>query len=928
MAKLKELLKHGQSIWYDYIHRDMFTSGEIKTLISKGVRGMTSNPAIFKNAVVGSDTYDTQIHALASAGKSIPEIYDALVIQDIRDACDALAGIYKKSDGEDGFVSLEVSPALAHDTAGTIVDAKRYHNLVARDNLMIKVPAAAQGLPAATELIAAGINVNVTLIFSNENYREVAEAYLAGLEKRAAAGDDLRTVASVASYFISRTDGLVDKELAEKGDEKLAGKISVANAKVAFSIYRQIFSGERWEKLAAKGARPQRLLWASTGTKNPEYSDILYVEELIGQGTVNTVPPVTLEAFLDHGTVADTAGKDLQQAQNQLQELADLGIDLDKITTRLQQDGIAQFVSAFEALMASIDEKKKAFCGEIDFGMASLGFYEMQIAGVFEEMKENHILQRLWSKDHTVWKDDPAEIANRLDWLDSPVEMQNNLQEINAFVEEVRAAGFEQVLLMGMGGSSMAPEVFRKIFGVRQGFPDLLVLDSTDPGAVLQCEAKLRLEKTLFIVSTKSGGTVETLSFFKYFYRKIAALKNEAAGKQFVAITDAGSKLHDLAENLSFRKAFLNNPNIGGRFSALSYFGLVPAALIGIDVAMLLEKSQAMAVQCRSREGNTGVWLGVVMGELAKAGRDKVTLISSESLQPFGAWIEQLIAESTGKEKKGILPVTTELLGRPENYLEDRLFISLKIAGENDNDEQVQALVAAGHPVVQFSLPDITALGAEFFRWEIATAVACRCLAVNPFNQPDVEAAKNQAKEIVADYLAKGELPKPGLLFEEDGIAVFADSGAGTLKELMQEFFSRAETHGARAYVALQAYLTPTDKTDAGLRQLATNIRDKTKLATTFAYGPRFLHSTGQLHKGDAGHGLFLQLTATAATDAKIPDEENADTASMSFAVLKAAQQMGDKKALTTKGRLVFTLDLGIKPVDNLQRLSEKIFEK
>ncbi|KAA3658923.1 MAG: transaldolase [Calditrichaeota bacterium] len=361
MAKLKEFLKHGQSIWLDYIHRDLFTSGELKKLVKDGLRGITSNPTIFNKAIAGGETYDPIIKELVQAGKSTQEIYDELVLRDIIDACDELSAVYKSSGGEDGFVSLEVSPDLAHDTEGTIADAKRYNEAVNRDNLMIKVPATIEGYAAVTELIAVGVNINSTLIFSNEAYRNVANAYIAGLEKRAGNGEDISKIASVASYFVSRVDGPVDKRLQEQNNESLLGKISIANCKLAYELYQEIFSGERWEKLAEKGAKPQRLLWGSTGAKNPAYSDVMYVDELIGKGTVNTVPPATLDAILDHSVVADTVTKDLDLAKQYLAELAALGIDLDKITTQLMKDGIVSFQDAFAELMQSIDEKKKAF---------------------------------------------------------------------------------------------------------------------------------------------------------------------------------------------------------------------------------------------------------------------------------------------------------------------------------------------------------------------------------------------------------------------------------------------------------------------------------------------------------------------------------------------------------------------------------------
>ncbi|MCA9734724.1 glucose-6-phosphate isomerase [candidate division KSB1 bacterium] len=554
-----------------------------------------------------------------------------------------------------------------------------------------------------------------------------------------------------------------------------------------------------------------------------------------------------------------------------------------------------------------------------------MGYYDVVVENTFLELRENHILSRLWGKDHTVWKPDPAEITNRLDWLDSPNELQKNLPEINAFVEEVRDAGFTHALLLGMGGSSMAPEVFRFMFGVKEGFLDLAVLDSTDAGAVLAREAEIDLKKTLFIVSTKSGGTVETVSFFKYFYQKVRAYAGDEAGEQFIAITDSGSGLQALAQKHGFRKIFLNNPNIGGRFSALSYFGLVPAALIGVDLETLLYKTAVMVEQCRSREGNTGVWLGVVMGELAKSGRDKVTLITTERLRPIGAWIEQLVAESSGKENRGILPVTTEPVGKPEVYADDRLFVYLNLVDDPSLDTEIQALAAAGHPVVQFNLQNIDEIGAEFFRWEIATAIACRCLEVNPFDQPNVEAAKVLARSVVAEFMEKGELPDPAPVFVEDNIAVFADSGAATIKDLLREFFGQAQTGAKRSYIALQAYLTPSAEMDALLEETTVKIRDKYKFATTIGYGPRYLHSTGQLHKGDEGHGLFIQFTSRTEQDAPIPDEAGDDKSSMPFSVLLGAQALGDRRALAVNGRLVLTFDLGENPTKNMQHFLSQI---
>jgi glucose-6-phosphate isomerase len=496
------------------------------------------------------------------------------------------------------------------------------------------------------------------------------------------------------------------------------------------------------------------------------------------------------------------------------------------------------------------------------------------------------------------------------------------IPEINSFVDEVRKDGFTKALLLGMGGSSLAPEVFRFTFGVKKGYLDLAVLDSTDPGAVLAHERRLDLAKTLFIVSTKSGGTVETFSFFKYFYNRVMEkVGREKSGRYFVAITDPGSGLADTAREYHFRKTFLNDPNIGGRYSALSYFGLVPAALIGMDLKKLLERAQRQASDTSS--DNTGVRLGAIMGELAAAGRDKVTLVASPAISHFGAWAEQLIAESTGKEGRGILPVDGEKLGTPKVYANDRLFAYLRLEGDAAHDKKVEALKKDGHPVVQINLRDLYDIGGEFFRWELATAIAGRRLNINPFDQPNVESAKVLARNMVAAYQKEGKLPELHPTLSTDGITVYVNLPAATLTDAVNNFLQQAKC--GRSYVAIQAYVPPTLKTDAVLTSLRLRIRDRLKLATTVGYGPRFLHSTGQLHKGDAGHGLFAQLTSDAVEDVPIPDKAGETTSSITFGVLKLAQALGDRQALIDAGRKVIRFHLGKDVLGGIKHLHETI---
>ena len=567
--------------------------------------------------------------------------------------------------------------------------------------------------------------------------------------------------------------------------------------------------------------------------------------------------------------------------------------------------------------------------------MTNLFNLEPKVQATLTKLRSEKVLARIWEHDHTVWKEEPTEISNRLGWLHSPEVMRKAVPEITAFVEEIRSEGFTHALLLGMGGSSLAPEVFYKTFGVKPGHLDLAVLDSTSPGAVLAFDRQLDPRKTLFIVSTKSGGTVETFSFFKYFYNRVVAqVGTERAGQQFVAITDPDSGLVETASKHGFRKTFLNDPNIGGRYSALSYFGLVPAALIGVDISKLLQRAAEMAFARDERgqpaEGdNTGVWLGAIMAEATLNGRDKLTFILSRPIASFGAWVEQLIAESTGKEGTGILPVVTEPVGAPAVYAEDRLFVHLQESGDTTHDQTVAALQEAGQPVISLQWRDQYDLGGEFFRWEIATAIAGWRLRINPFDQPDVEAAKVLARKAVSEYHERGSLPKLRPTLQADGITVYSSNGGHSLRDTWQHFLAQAQEEsgkpGGRSYIALHAYVKPKPATEEALTFLATRLRDRFGLASTYGYGPRFLHSTGQLHKGDAGKGLFVQITEAVPEDTGIPDAAGAEESTMSFGVLIMAQAHGDRQALLANRRKVIRFDFGKDVTGGLRRLAELV---
>ena len=549
----------------------------------------------------------------------------------------------------------------------------------------------------------------------------------------------------------------------------------------------------------------------------------------------------------------------------------------------------------------------------------SLAGYEQEIAAAENQFNEQHILQRIWQRDSRVWNEDPAEISDRLGWLDSPEASAAQAAEIVDFAAAVKADGYTNALLLGMGGSSLAAEVFSRAFGAQPGSLQLEVLDSTHPGAVLACAARLDPEKTIYIVATKSGGTVETFSFMKFFYNQaLAKVGREKVGRHFIAITDPGSGLERAAGELSFRRIFLNEPDIGGRYSALSLFGIVPAALLGIDIRLLLNRAAAMARLCQTSDlSGTGVnapgQLGLIMGQMALAGRNKLTFIIPGQLAGFADWLEQLIAESTGKTGKGILPVVGERMLRPDDYARDRLFVYLHLQDDPAQAAAVSTLRRAGHPVVEISCRDVYDLGGEFFRWEMATAIACWRMGVQPFNQPDVEAAKILARKMLADCAPAGKQPQPEANFTASGITVYAEQNAGNFTELLFATLGQDATDFRKKgndYIAIQAYIQPDEKARQALHEFRTILQQKYKTAVTIGFGPRFLHSTGQLHKGDAGRGLFIQVLSPVDEDAPIPEQAGSGRSAITFGALITAQAFGDRQALLEKNRRVITLQL------------------
>jgi transaldolase/glucose-6-phosphate isomerase len=932
---LLELETFGQSMWLDFIRRGMLSSGELQQLIEEdGLRGVTSNPSIFEKAIAGSHDYDDAIRALALEGRGVGEIYEALTVDDLQRAGDLFRPIHDEMGGGDGFVSLEVSPHLAHDTDGTVAEARRLWGALDRANALIKVPGTLEGLPAIQQLISEGINVNVTLLFGLPRYREVAGAYIAGLEARVAKGQSIERVASVASFFLSRIDVLVDpmlEELMQVGGSRteiassIHGQVAIASARVAYQMYKEIFGSERFLKLAEKGAGSQRLLWASTSTKNPAYSDVKYVEALIGPETVNTLPLETLNAYRDHGQPALRLEEGVADAQDVLRRLAELEIGLDQATQQLEDEGVDKFIRPFERLMDTLQNERAAALEEpLDRQVVDLADYEEAVQQRIADLAEKRFAARLWRKDATLWKSDPEDqrvTRDALGWLHVAEKMEENLGDLAEFAAELKDEGFRQVVHMGMGGSSLAPLVFQRTFTPAKGAMPLAVLDSTDPATILDIERTVPAANTLFIVASKSGTTAEPLAFGDYFYARVEALKRDGAGENFVALSDPGAPLVRLAQERGFRRIFLNFPNIGGRYSALSYFGLVPASLMGIDVTELLARALRMVhacASCVSPMENPGVVLGAVMGELALMGRNKVTFVVPEQIATLGMWLEQLLAESTGKDNIGLLPVAGEPVGDPAVYGKDRLFVYMRLRDAVDRalDRRIGALREAGQPVVSIQMDDWLDLGQEFFRWEIAVATAGSILGINAFDQPNVQESKDNTNRLLTTFESGGQLPEEEPTLVEGSLSIYAQEAATTAGDALRGFF--AQVHPGD-YVALMAYLTEDSATDEVLQAMRVLLRDSLHVATTVGYGPRFLHSTGQFHKGGPNTGLFLQLTAEDAEDVTIPGK------AYTFGFLKRAAALGDLEALRKHGRRVVRVHLGADISEGLSKLEQSL---
>lgn len=895
----------GQSIWLDNIRRGMIKNGRIAADISNGtIRGITSNPTIFRKAVKESRDYENTLLPMALANTAPDEIYTQLVVQDARDAADLFRDLYIQSQGNEGFVSLEISPLLAHDAEATIAEAKSIWKSVNRPNLMIKFPVTDESLAAVTELTANGLNLNLTLIFSLERYEQAANAYIEGLRKRLAQGEPIAHIRSVASVFVSRVDVKVDALLTEKGfsARNLIGKSAIRNAQRIYNKSMEIFGSDAFSKIKERGGKEQRVLWASVGTKNPQQKLTYYAESLIGKNTVCTLPPATLDAFLKTGMISKSLPANPDEVTAFFTELEETGVDLKRAFMQLENEGIEAFISDYRETIEAIEQR-------CDAVRRNVGLLQTDMAETTKSLEQNAVMRRIFSKDPTVWTFNTqafSEIRNRLGWLDTYKNTESLFSSFVSLRKELKKEGISTVLLMGMVGFSLAPEVIANVFKDECDIK-LQIIDSTDPLQIRQTVQELDPQTTLYIVSSKSGSTPEIHALLDYFFHQSREALGNNTGNHFVAITDPGSALEKIAKDLGFRAVYFSDFSVGGRFSALTAFGLLPAMLLGLDPEQIGLKVNEAMKSCSpslSANRNEGAALGSFIGTAAKMGRDKLTILTDPEFISFGTWLEQLIAESSGKDGKGIIPIVNEPYPEGQNYADDRCFVYINY--NNSHSEELGRLKNQGHPVFEIAISSKYDLFGEFYRWEIADAVACSIIGVNAFDQPDVHECKSRTAAKISEYHKCSRLSDIEEIWSDTETAVSAPDNLGdlsdcrTYNDVITKFI--AQCKAGRDFVALNAYLPQSSEMFNWLQKLRSMILRTTGCATSIAFGPCFLHSTAQLHNGGPNTGLFIQIVADYSADIDIPEED------ISFGILERAQAIGDFESLNANDRRVMRI--------------------
>lgn len=910
---LHDLERHGQVVWLSYLRRNLLVDRNFRRLIEEyAVSGVSFDAGLFAHAISGSQEYRAAIERLRARGLSPERILDDLLIEDV---CLAAAALREARPAElGGWVAVGVPPRHRVSVDAIVSWVALLEEATGSDRVLVKLPASAAGLRAVEGVLAAGHSVYVDQIFGLQQLERTLESHARGLGLRLASGGDFESVRFVAAMHLLRIDVAVDELLRDRrreavGDpdmvESLHGRAAIALGKLAWRRLREWDGEARQAELTAKGARPAWLAWEGTRTLSPARRDVEYLEELIGPRTISVVSRLALGAFRDHGETGATVGRQHEEAREIVDDLRSVGVDPDVLADDLQEAATATREAGGVRMLAALapdatpGPRMTIEPGELD----------ARVEDLEREADRLGLARRLWERDPTLWPvgvEDPARIRDRLGWLGLPESMS---EEALPVLGSRTGDGDSpvSVILLGMGGSSLGAEACRLAFGKRR----FVVLDTTVPAGVAAVAARADAAGAIFVVASKSGTTIETRALADYFWERA---DDEDRGSRWVAITDPGTPLHELARRRGFQRVWLNPPDVGGRYSVLSYFGLVPMALMGVDIGQVMASATRMAVVSGAEIAaahNPAIRLGLLLTAALDEGRDKLTLLTSPRLAGLADWIEQLVAESTGKQGRGLVPVSREPLGAPESYGNDRLFVQLCLEDDVEDSAQEEVLrrgQSAGAPVVRIRLADPHELGGEFLRWQLAVATCGALAGFDPFDEPDVSGAKVRTRELLAARDTTLEHPDPPLA-ENKLISLHGDGERLGVPDRITEPAEvlRACLRGLEPpeYLAIQAFLSPEEETWHALQGLRALIRDRTGMAATAAWGPRFLHSTGQLHKGGGDRGVFLQLTSAVSGDLAIPGHD------YSFGTLARAQALGDYRTLRDAGRRVLQVHFG-----------------
>lgn len=901
---LHDLERHGQVVWLSYLRRNLLVDRRFRRLIEEyAVSGLNFDAGLFASAVSGGAEYRKPIAALRARGLEPEQMLEELLVEDVCLASSALREARPAELG--GWVAVGVPPRHRSSVEGITGWADRLVEATGSERILVKLPASTAGLRAVEGVLAAGRSVYVDQIYGLGQFERALEAHRRGLGLRLASGGDFESIRFAAAFHLLRIDVAVDEMLRDRrragdGDadmvESLHGRAAIALGKRAWRRLHDWDAEPEQAELVAKGARSAWLAWEGTRTLSPARRDVEYLEQLIGPRTISVVSRLSLGAFRDHGETAATVGRQQEEAQEILDDLRAVGVDLDTLAEDLQEAALAARDSQGSRMLEALAQEETE-----SVLVSTVGSLGERVDELADEADEIGLVRRIWERDPTLWAAgvaDPASIRDRLGWLGLPESMSE--EALPVLASRTRNGDSPvSVVLLGMGGSSLGAEACRRAFGRRR----FQIVDTTVPAGIAAAVSRIDASGAVFLVASKSGSTLETLALADFFWERESDDDGDG-GARWVAITDPGTPLHEIARRRGFQRVWLNPPDVGGRFSVLSYFGLVPMALMGIDIARVLGAASRMAVLSGAEVGardNPAVRLGMTLAAALERGRDKLTLFASPRLTGLADWIEQLVAESTGKEGRGLVPVSQEPAGAVETYGEDRLFVQLRLANEEPDEAEeslLEELERRGDPILRMRLPDPHEIGAEFFRWEMAVAVAGALAGFNPFDEPDVADAKRRTRLTLEEVERGGVVPEEPALAETELLAVHGDPERFDVEEdpeaLLRALFQDVE---APSYVAIQAFLSPETETWHALQGLRALIRDRTGAAATVGWGPRFLHSTGQLHKGGGERAVFLQLTASVTGDLAIPGRP------FSFGTLAAAQARADYDSLREAGR-------------------------